>query len=204
MKLEVEDCNVNSTEKVIEIGACFTFEEEEITVIDSSNPTSLKDEYLLNKDGLLEIKKIWDCSKDKITASSLKVYLVAHYPKGIDKPLITLKQEELRRELRNIAEEIDNYDLVNKNKNAEMRKALYKYLVNEKTEFETRFIEIQKIDKDSKDIWEKIKSNLPLYFLFQSDRSNLTMIVKCKILLKLPRKSISGDGRSIKHCCKRS
>ncbi|ASA96118.1 ATP-binding protein [Anoxybacillus sp. FSL W8-0382] len=172
VKLEVEDCNVNSTEKVIEIGACFTFEEEEITVIDSSNPTSLKDEYLLNKDGLLEIKKIWDCSKDKITASSLKVYLVAHYPKGIDKPLITLKQEELRRELRNIAEEIDNYDLVNKNKNAEMRKALYKYLVNEKTEFETRFIEIQKIDKDSKDIWEKIKSNLPLYFLFQSDRSN--------------------------------
>ncbi len=26
VKLEVEDCNVNSTEKVIEIGACFTFE----------------------------------------------------------------------------------------------------------------------------------------------------------------------------------
>jgi putative ATP-dependent endonuclease of the OLD family len=32
----------------MEIGACFTFEEEEIAVIDSSNPTSLKDEYLLN------------------------------------------------------------------------------------------------------------------------------------------------------------
>jgi putative ATP-dependent endonuclease of the OLD family len=172
VKPEVEDCNVNSTEKVMEIGACFTFEEEEITVIDSSNPTSLKDEYLLNKDGLLEIRKVWDCSKDKITTSSLKVYLVAHYPKGIDKPLITLKQEELRKELRTIAEEIDNYDLINKNKNAEMRRALYKYLVNENTEFETRFIEIQKIDKDSKDIWDKIKSNLPLYFLFQSDRTN--------------------------------
>lgn len=172
VKPEIEDCNVNSTEKIMEIGACFTFEEEEITVIDSSNPTSLKDEYLLNKDGLLEIRKIWDCSKDKITTSSLKVYLVAHYPKGIDKPLITLKQEELRKELRAISEEIDDYDLINKNKNAEMRRALYKYLVNEDTEFETRFIEIQKIDKDSKDIWDKIKSNLPLYFLFQSDRTN--------------------------------
>lgn len=53
-----------------------------------------------------------------------------------------------------------------------MRRALYKYIVNENTEFETRFIEIQKIDKDSKDIWDKIKSNLPLYFLFQSDRTN--------------------------------
>lgn len=172
VKPEIEDCNVNSTEKVMEIGACFTFEEEEITIIDSSNPTSLKEEYLLNKDGLLEIRKVWDCSKDKITASSLKVYLVAHYPKGIDKPLITLKQEELRKELRTIADKIDDYDLINKNKNAEMRKALYKHLVNEDTEFETRFIEIQKIDKDSKNIWDKIKSNLPLYFLFQSDRTN--------------------------------
>lgn len=172
VKPEIEDCNVNSTEKVMEIGACFTFEEEEITIIDSSNPTSLKEEYLLNKDGLLEIRKVWDCSKDKITVSSLKVYLVAHYPKGIDKPLITLKQEELRKELRTIADKIDDYDLINKNKNAEMRKALYKHLVNEDTEFETRFIEIQKIDKDSKNIWDKIKSNLPLYFLFQSDRTN--------------------------------
>jgi putative ATP-dependent endonuclease of the OLD family len=172
VKPEIEDCNVNSTEKVMEIGACFTFEEEEITIIDSSNPTSLKEEYLLNKDGLLEIRKVWDCSKDKITASSLKVYLVAHYPKGIDRPLITLKQEELRKELRTIADKIDDYDLINKNKNAEMRKALYKHLVNEDTEFETRFIEIQKIDKDSKNIWDKIKSNLPLYFLFQSDRTN--------------------------------
>ncbi|MED4876375.1 ATP-binding protein [Anoxybacillus geothermalis] len=172
VKPEIEDCNVNSTEKVMEIGACFTFEEEEITIIDSSNPTSLKEEYLLNKDGLLEIRKVWDCSKDKITASSLKVYLVAHYPKGIDKPLITLKQEELRKELRTIADKIADYDLINKNKNAEMRKALYKHLVNEDTEFETRFIEIQKIDKDSKNIWDKIKSNLPLYFLFQSDRTN--------------------------------
>lgn len=171
VKPEVGDCNVNSIEKVMEIGACFTFEDEEITIIDSSNPTSLREEYLLNKEGLLEIRKVWDCSKGKLGTSSLKIYLVAYYPKGIETPLITLKQEELRKALQNMAHKISDYDLINKNKNAEMRKALYKHIVNIDTEFETRLIEIQKIE-NGKNIWEKIKSNLPLYFLFQSDRTN--------------------------------
>ena len=36
-------------EKIIEISAKFIVEQDESVIIDATNPTSLKDEYLLNK-----------------------------------------------------------------------------------------------------------------------------------------------------------
>ncbi|WP_241494610.1 ATP-binding protein [Bacillus coahuilensis] len=61
---------------------------------------------------------------------------------------------------------------MNKSKNAELRKALYQHYITESTDFEETVIEIKKIETDEKDLWKKIKDSLPLFFLFQADRSN--------------------------------
>ncbi len=172
VKAEIEDCNVNSTVKEMEITACFKLGDEERISIDSSNITNLKEEYLLNKDGLLEIKKLWDCSKSNLTASSLKVMVNAYYPQILSKPLISMKQVDLKGEIDSIKDDLIDYDKINKSKNAEIRKALYQHYITASTDFEEMVIEIKKIETDEKDLWKKIKDSLPLFFLFQADRSN--------------------------------
>ncbi|MED4718400.1 ATP-binding protein [Bacillus badius] len=172
VKAEVNDCNIDATVKEMEIAACFRLNEDEKISIDASNVTNLSEEYLLNKDGLLEIKKIWDCSKVSINASSLRVLINAHYPYISEKHFISMKHSELKKEIEKIKDDIRNYEEINKTKNADLRKALYDYYITPDIEFREIDIEIKKIETDEKDLWRKIKDNLPLYFLFQSDRSN--------------------------------
>lgn len=172
VKADIEDCNVNATVKEMEISACFMLGDDERISIDSSNTTNLKEEYLLNKDGLLEIKKLWDCSKSSLTATSLKVMVNTYYPQILSKPLINMKQVDLKKEIENVKDDLVGYDKINKSKNAELRKALYSHYITSSTEFKEMDIEIKKIETDEKDLWKKIKDSLPLYFLFQADRSN--------------------------------
>ncbi|GEM_PF-4888906 len=68
--------------------------EDKDVIIDSTNKTNLKDEFLLNKDGKLEIIKVWNCNKEKIDASDLKIYLKAYYLK-INEPLINLFERRI-------------------------------------------------------------------------------------------------------------
>nr|WP_324602975.1 AAA family ATPase [Bacillus smithii] len=96
-KVDVSDCNISAAEKVIEIGACFSIDEGELVILDASNPTSLKSEYLLNKNNLLEIRKVINASGKAITKSSVSVYLNAYQPIITEKPLITYKQRELQQ-----------------------------------------------------------------------------------------------------------
>jgi len=171
VKAETEDCNIYCGERKMTIGACFELEDNERIIIDSTNPTDLQEEYLLNKDGYLEIHKIWDCSKRKLGATDLKIYINAYYPTVFDKDLITMNNTNLKKLLNKIKDEI-SLDNINKTVNANIRKALYNYYVNKETEFSERLIDTKNINTDAKNIWDKLKDYLPLYFLFQSDRSN--------------------------------
>ncbi|XXL53005.1 AAA family ATPase [Mammaliicoccus lentus] len=53
-----------------------------------------------------------------------------------------------------------------------MRKEIFSILVNEQTEFEKTFINIKDIEDESLKTWVKLKEQLPIYNLFQSDRTN--------------------------------
>ncbi len=168
IKADIQDCNIFCNEKEMTIGACFEVRQDEKIIIDSTNPIDIEEEYLLNKEGYLEIHKIWNCSKSKLSASDLKIYIVANYPNCFDKPLATLKNKELIK----LCEEIKDLDSrVNKTINASLRQALYKHYVKDNTQFNEILIEIRNIEGD-KNIWDRLKSYFPLYFLFQSDRSN--------------------------------
>ncbi|MEK4947803.1 ATP-binding protein [Carnobacterium sp. FSL W8-0810] len=168
VKADVGDCNVYADERKMSITTYFELNNSEVVYMDSSHSTDLRSEYLLNKDGLLEIKKEWNCSGSTLIGSSLKVYINCFYPSISEKPYILLKRKELQKEIEVIEED------VNKNINSNMRRALFKHFVVKDTVFAEQSIEIKKLETetDEKDVWGKLKSNLPLFFLFQSDRTN--------------------------------
>lgn len=196
-KIDINDKNVFNGSKM-EITCSFKIDKDKEFLIDTDVKTKLSDEYLLNSDGNLEIKKVWDCSKDKLTATSLKTFIICNYPiQYSKKPLPTLKIEDLRKVLENdeitfaLSEKQNNNQLENldeglsigpydpdtdkvvpisidKRKRADIRKAIYSVIDN----LELKTIELPIDKEDSKNIWSSISTDLPLFFLFQSDRAN--------------------------------
>lgn len=185
-KIDVDDLNIYAKEKEIQISCLFSECYEDI-VLDSTRKTSLAQEYLLNNDGLLEIRKVWNCSKEKIGSSDLKVYINAYYPKINEKPLINMKISELKKILQSLQNEIINYDSINKTVSSEIRKSLYEHHINNNGTFENKLIDISK--EDAKDIWSKINENLPIFFLFKSDRSNVDSDSEVQNPLKIATKN---------------
>ncbi|WP_086314469.1 hypothetical protein A5821_002041 [Enterococcus sp. 7F3_DIV0205] len=169
---DINDLLISCDEdKYYTITCFFEVPENEVVIIDDSNPTNLKEEYLLNKDGLLEIEKRWDCTGKSITNSSLSINIIADIPYIGEKQFLTMKIVELRKELENIKDEIDDYNDVNKSLKAEIRKRLYKFYTND-IEKREHPINIKNIETDTKTLWKSLSKNFPMYFLFQSDRNN--------------------------------
>lgn len=170
IKIDASDLNVRSSNEEIGIGVAFEVEEENNYLIDANVKTNLRDEFLLNKEGMLEIHKVWDCSKGKITAASLSTFLRANYPKEFEeKPLIGLKITDLRKVLEEYKEKIEDYEDIHKNTSSEIRKAIYSC----HAEPDLQEIDILLDKEDGKRLYETINKNeFPLFFLFQTDRAN--------------------------------
>ena len=69
VKIDIEDHNVRANDSEMSIQVSFRPDDKQYTI--DTVPTDLHREYLLDENGELTIKKAWDCSKDKLTASSL-------------------------------------------------------------------------------------------------------------------------------------
>jgi predicted ATP-dependent endonuclease of OLD family len=169
IKIEIEDLCVNASNQEITIAVIFELETGKQYTIDTI-PTFLQDEYLLNVDGLLEIHKVWDCSKGRLTATSLKQFIKANYPQCLsENPLICLKNSDLKKTYKDYKNKIEQVGIeVRETTNSEMRQAIYE--VSQFKDLGEIFIPIDKID--GKDVWSSISGDFPLFFLFQSDRAN--------------------------------
>lgn len=166
VKIDIDDHNVHANdEEFMAIQVSFRPEDKEYTI--DTVPTDLNKEYLLDVDSNLSVKKVWDCSKDKLSAASLKTYLVANYPTAFESPLISMKIADLKKLLVNYAEQLDINE-VKKNKSSSIRQAIYE--VENLDDLDLIEIPIDK--EDGKKIWESLKLDLPLFFIFQSDRAN--------------------------------
>ncbi|HER2960113.1 ATP-binding protein [Streptococcus pyogenes] len=159
---EREDLSVGVDEDSIYITCIFDELPNEI-IVDASSKTSLQEENLLNLDGDLEIKKIFKCSSAKPKPT---IKIVCNHP--IDdnfKDLLLLKQGELKKRAVDLGIDENNYD---KRSNVSIRKAILDSNANltiEKVELE--------VDKeDAKKVYGVIETFLPIYALFQSDRSS--------------------------------
>ncbi|WP_333809274.1 ATP-binding protein [Flavobacterium sp.] len=160
-KLDSDDINIvaKKDKKGIKLTATFTQLPTELDV-DAGAMTNLKDEYLLNSDGFLEIKK------DYSTMSKPKTYIVCNHPTNkFANDLHNLKIKELltRAKELNVTED---YNAKIKN---EIRKAIWKSF-GEELITNTTYLEIS--EEGIKDFWDKIFPELPLFALFQSDRKN--------------------------------
>lgn len=161
VKLDKNDINkicANNGDTEIQIAVVFDDFPQEI-ILDSSNPTNLKDEYLLNKDGKLEIVKKYP------NAGKEKVFIRAYHPSY--KKCSSLHHKKIDV-LQNIVKD-EEIPCDNKAKSAELRKAIWSHYLES---LELKELEIEVNKEDVKNIWEKLEENLPHYALFQSDRSN--------------------------------
>ena len=161
VKIDPTDCNIHSEERKVEIICDFQNLPDEI-ILDSGARTNLKDEYLLIEDDTLRIKKVYDCSKTKVTC---EIYIVAKHPTKVGyEDILSKKESELQKMVKNISE---NGPLKG---NPSMRQYIYNSV--EDLQLQKVDIPISKIKADAKDIWAKIEAWLPTYALFQSDRNS--------------------------------
>ena len=165
VKLDNEDLCKFTNDNFIEIGISFLLDNTLLTI--DTIPTHFDDEFLLDSDGYLTIIKRWDCSKQTITKSSLQVFLKADYPKEISTPYILLKSAELKRIVHDtFGDKIP--ETVKLTTNSTMRLALYNIVDS----FDREEILIPLDKEDAKKIWVNLEKDMPMFFLFQSDRAN--------------------------------
>lgn len=161
VKIESADAHIHSTSKTVEITCEFVDYPTEI-LIDTSFPTNLKNEYLLSTDETLIIKKKFDCGKK---SPSIDIFIIANHPNEKEvSNLLELKEKELQAIIK-------SKSLDSKLKgNPIMRKAIWDSISDLK--LKTVEIPVSKPKEDAKRIWEHIDGYLPLFALFQSDRSS--------------------------------
>ena len=163
-KIDTSDVCVRSDSPIVRIGCVFGNLPEDI-VLDATAETSLADEYLLNADGDLEIHKLYDCSKSRITP---KAYARAMHPSAPRvNDLLLLKQAELksRHELLEVSKQG-----VDMRVNASIRQAIWNALPVGDLNIQEQDIPLDK--EDAKIMWEQLSAYLPTYALFQADRAS--------------------------------
>lgn len=161
--LEREDLSVNASDNNIEISCVFSDLPEKL-VLDADSFTTLEQENLLNADNNLEIKKVFQCTAAK---PKPKTYIVCNHPSSDNfNDLLSLKQNELKRRAETLNIDSSTYDARN---NANIREAI---LQANKSNLNKILQEIPVDAQDAKAIYSSLEKYLPIFALFQSDRSS--------------------------------
>ncbi|AMV41194.1 ATP-binding protein [Paraburkholderia caribensis] len=161
VKIEQGDANIYTGDSSVSITCEFSELPDKLS-LDAGADTTLAAEYLLSAAGTLKIRKVFDCSKK--TPSS-EVFILANHPtaEGVA-DLLDLKEKELQNLIK--ARKLD----IALKGNPGMRRALWASA----GELGLRevAVPVTKPKEDSKRIWEQLENYLPIYALFQSDRSS--------------------------------
>lgn len=162
VKCEKEDLNIYAENNNIEITCVFSELPDQI-IIDAANPTNLQDEYLLNQDNHLEVKKVFSATA---ASPKEKIYIICEHPSVVSgNDLLTLKRAELKARANELAVPNNEY---NANVNSSIRQAIWQ-TIGDLHLISTELL----VDKeDTKKVYELIEGYLPLYALFQSDRQS--------------------------------
>jgi len=183
IKIDKDDVNKQAAANgntEIRIGVVFGDLPVELT-IDATNPTTLESEYLLNRDGKLEIhKKYANAGKERIFVKAL------HPTNAACSDLLLKKQSDLKKLL------TDEMQCNDKSKNSEIRKSIWAHYI---TNLELADVEIELAKIDAKNSWDQLKNHLPIYALFQSDRKNSDGDSEIQNPMKLAVQEILKDQR---------
>lgn len=182
IKIDKDDINkscLSIGQDCIEISVEFDDLPQEV-LIDATNKTTLSSEYLLTDSGTLEIIKRYP------KAGKEKIFIKALHPTHTN--CMDLLHKKIA-ELKNILVE-QGLECADKTKSAELRKAIWQGQAD--LQLEEYEIEVAKID--AKSIWDQLKSYMPLYTLFQSDRKNSDGDSEVQDPMRLAVKEIMGDS----------
>ncbi|MDX2190786.1 MAG: ATP-binding protein [Bacteroidota bacterium] len=160
-KIDNDDINIEAKAigETAKLTVVFSNLPDEID-LDAGAKTNLNDEYLLNSEGLLEIKK------DFTSLAKPKTYIICNHPSNENaNDLLSLKIKELQGRVKELKIEGDFRSSV---KN-EIRKAIWQSF-GATLKFANTHLEISQ--EGVKDFWDKLSPLLPLFALFQSDRKN--------------------------------
>jgi len=154
--------------------------------LDAGNKTTLQDEYLLNGNGELEVaKKYNDGGKEKI-------YIVCRHPKNENcKNLLLKKNEDLKKEIDRLGIDCD------KTKNAVMRHAIWGHY-GQGLQFEDIELDAEPKTGDLKSLWGNLQTYMPVYSLFQADRSNDDKDPEVQDPMKTALKEIFRDNAELR------
>jgi putative ATP-dependent endonuclease of the OLD family len=156
---EKDDLSKFADDRDIEISCFFSNIPQEV-VIDTAFPTSLSDEYLLNRQGELEIKKVFAAT----AKPKANVFICCNHPLRDEVAnLLNLKRADLRIKADELGISRELYD---RNINASIRKAIRDSF----DDLQLSEMEILVDEEDTKKVFSKIQEYLPIYALFQSDR----------------------------------
>lgn len=181
VKLDKDDINKNCLlrgDDCIEIEVEFS-ELPSTILIDATNETTLQKEFLVTSNGTLRIIKRYPA------AGKEKVYIKAYHPTNPEcKDLLQKKIQELRK----IVDD-QKLDCIDRTKSAELRQAIW--CGQSALQLDDCEIEVAKID--AKNIWDLLKTYMPLYTLFQSDRKNTDSDDEVQDPMRIAVKEILGD-----------
>ena len=190
VKMEIADlCVYSAEDTLIEISCSFDVDDGRI-LIDSSCTTNCRDEYLLNEEGLLEIKKTWNCANGSLTKSGQKDYLVAKYPVNYDPPLVTEKIQTLRKKYDELSSNPD-CPQANRSVASELRRAIYTVELNQSSEYRLTDIDMSK--EEAKNIRDSLYKQLPSYYVFEADRKNTDKDNEIQDPLKAVTKTVLSE-----------
>lgn len=162
VKIENLDPCVHSQSKEVLIGCIFSEFPNDV-VIDSRSRTTLKEEFLVNSEGLLEIHKVFDCSgknpKEYVFSKSEHPSI----PQAND--LLTIKNADLKKRIESLNISTAEVDM---RSNVSIRKAIWGAFQDKR--LGTALIPLDQ--EDAKKIWITLEKELPLFALFQSDRKS--------------------------------
>ena len=161
VSMEQGDANVHNADKIVSI-TCEFSELPPTLTLDAGAETTLADEYLLASDGRLKIRKTFDCTSKKPSA---EIFVIANHPTAADfSNLLELKEKDLQKKVRDLKLEVALKG------NPGMRRAIWATAGD--LQFQELAIPVSKSKEDVKRIWEQIEPHLPMFALFQSDRSS--------------------------------
>ena len=170
VKIDDNDLNQKARSEgkdIFKIGIVFK-DLPEKPIIDATNTTSLKDEYLLNKDGFLEIWKVFKNGK----IQNKETFIKCNHPSK-DKFLENLMNKKIK-ELQDFVKQKNIITSnIDKRKSADLRRAIREYYVDQYGNLNLQEIEIKTNTEGLKDIWSKLQNYMPVYGLFHTDRKNV-------------------------------
>lgn len=165
--IKLDKGDINNTEKDnfdVVISASF-IDLPQSVVIDETCQTTLKEEFLLNSNGELEIIKRF--KNASTTATNLKISIKANHPTNPEcSDLLLMKQSDLKKKVDDLGLHCED-----KRVNSIMRASIWEHYKSNLL-FDEIEIDVNSKDGDIRALWSKLQTYMPYFSLFQSDRKN--------------------------------